>query len=65
MKGSKGYDKFVTKNDIDSAELLIACECSICLGMVNTSRLEILPEGDANMASKNLVAKFEPVTKAN
>jgi gag-polypeptide of LTR copia-type len=65
QKGSKDYDEFVMRNDIAYAELLIACDNDICLGIVNTSRTSTLPEGDAKLAWKNLVSKFEPVTKSN
>ena len=47
------------------AELLIACEENVCFGIVNSSRSEQLPEGDARLAWSNLVSKFEPNTKAN
>jgi hypothetical protein len=39
-KGSKGFEDFVNKNNFEFSELLISCETSVCLGLVNTSRLE-------------------------
>ena len=65
VKGSKSHEEFMIKNDLAFAELLIASECDICLGIVDSSRSESMPEGDACLAWRNLVAKFEPVTKAN
>jgi gag-polypeptide of LTR copia-type len=59
----KGYDDFIIKNDFAFAELLISCECDVCLGLVNTSRSEELPEGDAHLAWTNSESKFFPVTK--
>jgi hypothetical protein len=64
-KSSKGYDKFIFKNYIAYAELLIICDCDICLGIVNTSNSNLMPEGDTKLSWKNLLAKFELNTKAN
>jgi len=64
-KGTKGYEDFMVKNNIAYAELLISSESDICLGIVHTSRTEMMPEGDARLAWKNLVDKYEPTTKAN
>jgi gag-polypeptide of LTR copia-type len=64
-KGTKGYEDFLLTNDIAFSELIIACASEVCVGNVDTSRSETLPEGDAKLAWKNLVAKFEPTTKAN
>jgi hypothetical protein len=52
-KGNKGNEDFIFNNDIAYAELLISCDCDICLGIVNTSRSEQMPEGDARLAWKN------------
>jgi gag-polypeptide of LTR copia-type/Zinc knuckle len=62
-KGGKGYNDFVAKDDFAFAKLLISSECDICLGLVNTSISEELPEGDAHLAWKNLISKYAPVTK--
>jgi gag-polypeptide of LTR copia-type len=64
-KGTKGHEEFMVKNDITYAELLISSEWDICLGLVNSSRSEDMPEGDARLAWKNMVARFAPTTKAN
>jgi hypothetical protein len=47
------------------ADLLISCESDICLRIVHVSRTEMMPEGDAGLAWKNLVSKFESTTKAS
>jgi hypothetical protein len=65
LKGTKGHEDLVTKNDFAFAELLISCKCDVCLGLVNTSRSEELPEGDACIAWTILVNKFAPTTKFN
>jgi hypothetical protein len=64
-KGTKGHEDFMTKNDFAFAELLISCECDVCLGLVNISRSEEMPEGDAHIAWTKLVEKFAPTTKYN
>jgi len=64
-KGGKDFEAFLIKNDVAYAELLIACECNVCFGIVNSSRSKQLPEGDARLAWMNLTAKFEPTTKGN
>ena len=64
-KGSKENEVFIQKNDVPYAEILIACECAICFGIINSSRSEQLPDGDAKLAWDNLVSKFEPRTKAS
>jgi hypothetical protein len=64
-KGSKGYDDYIFKNDIAYAELLISCDCDICLGIGNTSSSEQIPEGDTRLVWRNLLVKYEPNTKAN
>jgi hypothetical protein len=64
-KGSKDYENYVLKNDVAYAEILIACECEICFGIINSSRSETLPDGDAKLAWDNLIAKFEPRTKSS
>ena len=53
------------RNDIAFSELIIACASEVCVGIVDTSRNETLPEGDAMKAWKNPVFKFEPTTKVN
>ena len=63
-KGSKDFDAFVLKNDIAYAELLIACENDeVCFSIINSSRSDILPDGDAKVAWDNMSAKIEPKTK--
>jgi gag-polypeptide of LTR copia-type len=62
---TKGYDKFMQKNDFAFAELLISNENDVCLGLVDSSRSELMPEGDARLAWTNLVQKFAPTTKSN
>ena len=64
-KGTKGFEEFQAKNDVAYAELLISCESDLCMGIVHVSRTEMMPEGDVGLAWKNLVAKYEPTTKAN
>jgi gag-polypeptide of LTR copia-type len=64
-KGVKGYDKFMQKNDFAFAELLISNKNDVCLGLVDSSRSELMPEGDARLAWTNLVQKFAPTTKSN
>jgi hypothetical protein len=62
-KGTKGHKEFMMRNDFAFAELLISCECNICLGLVNTSRLDEMPERDAHLAWSKLVDKYTPTTK--
>jgi gag-polypeptide of LTR copia-type len=64
-KGVKGFDEFMQKNDFAFAELLISKENDVCLGLVDSSRSELMPEGDARLAWTNLVQKFAPTTKSN
>jgi hypothetical protein len=64
-KGSKDFEAFMLRNDVAYAEILTACECDVCFGIVNSSRSDILPDGDAKLAWENLDAKFEPKTKAS
>jgi gag-polypeptide of LTR copia-type len=64
-KGVKGFDKFMQKNDFAFAELLISNKNDVCLGLVDSSRSELMPEGDARLAWTNLVQKFAPTTKSN
>jgi hypothetical protein len=64
-KGSKYFENYVLRNDISYAEILIACECEVFFGIINSNRSEILPDGDANLAWDNLIAKFEPRTKSS
>jgi hypothetical protein len=64
-KGSKDFENYVLRNDIAYAEILIACECDVCFGIINSSISEILPDGDAKLAWDNLIAKFEPRTKSS
>ena len=47
LKGAKGFEEFMEKNDFTFAELLISSECDPCLVLVNTSRSDLMPEGDA------------------
>jgi hypothetical protein len=49
-KGSQGYYKFILRNNIAFAEQLNASECNICLGIVNSSRSDKMPEDDACLA---------------
>jgi hypothetical protein len=58
--GSKDFDSFCLMNDVAYAEILIACECDICFSIINSSRTEVFPGGDARMAWQNLISKFEP-----
>jgi hypothetical protein len=53
------------KNDTDFAEIFNSCDSDIYLGIAITSRLERVPEGDADLAWNNVVSKCEPTTKAN
>jgi len=64
-KGSKGREEYVVKNDVAFAELLISCDSDAVFGIVQTSRSEEHPEGDAHLAWTRLTNKFEPKTKAN
>jgi hypothetical protein len=64
-KGSKDFESYVLRNDIAYAEILIACKCDICFGVINSSRSEILLDGDAKLAWDNLITKFEPRTKSS
>ena len=52
-------------NDLAHAELLISCESDFCFGIVEHSRREMYPEGDAALSWMNLVEKYEPKTKSN
>jgi hypothetical protein len=49
-KSSKGYEGFIIKNDKAYAEVLIACECDTCFGIINSSRSELMPDGDARLS---------------
>jgi hypothetical protein len=49
-KGAKGYDKFMQKNDFAFVELLFSNKNDVCLGLVDSSRSELMPEGDARLA---------------
>ena len=60
-----GFEEFMEKNDFAFADLLISSECNVCMGLINTSRSDLMPEGGARLAWSNLVAKFAPVTKYN
>ena len=51
-KGTKDYEVFIQKNDVAFAETLIVCECDTCFGIINSSRSEQLPDGDAKLAWK-------------
>jgi hypothetical protein len=53
-KSSKDYEGFIIRNDIANAEVLIACECDTCFGIINSSRGEQMPGGDARLAWINL-----------
>jgi hypothetical protein len=64
-KSSKEYEGFILRNDIAYAEVLIACEFDTCFGIINSSRSEQMPDGDARLAWINLTSKFEPKTKAS
>ena len=41
-KGSKGFEEFMQKNNFAFAELLISRENDVCLGLVNSSRSEVM-----------------------
>jgi hypothetical protein len=64
-KSSKEYEGFIIRNDIAYAEVLIACECDTCFGIINSSRSEQMPDGDARLAWLNLISKFEHKTKTS
>jgi hypothetical protein len=64
-KSSKEYEGFIIRNDVAYSEVLIACECDTCFGIINSSRSEFLPDGDARLALLNLTSKFEPKTKTS
>jgi hypothetical protein len=62
---NNGYDKFMQKNNFAFAEMLISSENNVCLGLVDSSRSELMPEADARLAWTNLVQKFAPTTNSN
>ena len=64
-KDGKNYEIFKDKNDIAFAELLICCENDLCFQIVENSRSDVFPEGDACLAWSSLVSRFEPKTKFN
>jgi hypothetical protein len=64
-KGSNGYDEFVQRNHVAFAKLLISNENDVCLGLIESSKSKLMPEGDARLASTNLVQKFAPTAKSN
>jgi gag-polypeptide of LTR copia-type len=47
------------------AELLISSKNDVFLGLVDSSRSELMSDGDARLAWTNLVQKFTPTTKSN
>jgi hypothetical protein len=44
---------------------MIVCKTDVCLRIVNSSRTQTLPAGDARLAWENLVVNLEPTAKAN
>jgi hypothetical protein len=64
-KSSKEYEGFIIRNDIEYVKVFIACECDTCFGIINSSRNEQTPDGDARLAWLSLTSKFEPNTKAS
>jgi hypothetical protein len=64
-KRSKEYEGFILRNDMAYAEVLIACECDTCFGIINSSRSKFMPDGDARLVWLNLMSKLEPKTKAS
>ena len=61
-KNSKDFDDFSKNNDMAFADLLMACDEDVCFDLVDNSRTEDLPDGDARLAWEELNAKFEPST---
>jgi hypothetical protein len=63
-KSSKEYECFIIRNDVAYAEVLIERECDACIGIINSSRSELMHDGDARLTWLNLTSKFEPKIKA-
>ena len=51
-------------NEVAYNELLLSCTEVVCFGLVDESKSEDLPDGDAKMAWTKLVNKFEPKTNS-
>jgi hypothetical protein len=61
-RSSNDFGEFIRKNDMAYADLMMACEDDVCFDLVDNSRSEEFPDGDANLAWVELKAKFEPST---
>ena len=55
----------MVKSNKGFAELIINCEADVAFGIIQTSRSEEHPEGDAHLAWTRLINKYEPTTKSN
>ena len=52
-------------NDELYVELLLSCEDQVCFGIVDNAKTTALKEGDASLAWKNLLNKFESSSEAS
>jgi gag-polypeptide of LTR copia-type len=64
-KDKPSYQELKTLNDLAHAKLLVSCESDLCFGIIENSKSEKFPDGDAALAWLNLSEKFEPKTKMN
>jgi gag-polypeptide of LTR copia-type/Zinc knuckle len=64
-KDEPNYQELKTLNDLAHAELLVSCESDLCFAIIENSKSERFPDGDAALAWLNLTEKFEPKTKMN
>jgi gag-polypeptide of LTR copia-type len=52
-------------NELAYAELMIGCQDDMCFNIIDGSRSNLFPEGDAGLAWKRLNEKFEPKSSSN
>ena len=64
-KDKPSYQELKTLNNLAHAKLLVSCESDLCFGIIENSKSEKFPDGDAALAWLNLTEKLEPKTKMN
>ena len=53
------------QNELAYTELLLSCKEVVCFGLIDESKTEDLPDGDARLAWSKLMDKFEPKTNSS
>ena len=61
----KGKSDLKLKNELAYAKLMVACQEDMCFNIVDGSKTERWPEGDASVAWEGLQQKFERKTTSN